>query len=131
MKVKQLLVIGFGVLLALIAASSILSVLRLQTIIDSGAEITENHMPRASAVNKVVDNLNATARGVRTALLADDPQLAAQQIREIDDQLAGIDSAMKVLEQHGPENESVAMQAALVKADQDYRSKLRQFIALF
>lgn len=131
MKVKQLLVIGFGVLLALIAASSILSVLRLQTIIASGAEITGNHMPRASAVNKVVDNVNATARGVRTALLADDPQVAASQVKELDEQLKNIDAALEVLKQHPPEEESVAMQATLVKADQEYRAKLRQFIALF
>src|SRR5574343_1005633 len=114
MKVKQLLVIGFGVLLALIAASSILSVLRLQTIIDSGAEITENHMPRASAVNKVVDNVNAMARGVRTALLADDPQVAASQVKELDEQLKNIDAALETLKQHPPEEESVAMQATLV-----------------
>lgn len=131
MKVKQLLVIGFGVLLALIAASSILSVLRLQTIIESGAEITENHMPRASAVNKVVDNVNATARGVRTALLADDPQVAASQVKELDEQLKNIDLALDILKQHPPEEESVAMQAALVKADQEYRASLRQFISLF
>ena len=131
MKVKQLLILGFGVLLTLIAASSILAVTRLNTIIESGWEITENHMPRAAAVNKVVDNLNATARGVRTALLTEDPQLADQQLREIDEQLGNIDTAFKVLEQHAPENESVAMQNALLKADQDYRAKLRQFITLF
>jgi methyl-accepting chemotaxis protein len=131
MKVKQLLVIGFGVLLALIAASSILSVLRLQTIIESGVEITENHMPRANAVNKIVDNVNATARGVRTALLADDPQIGASQVKELDEQLKNIDSALEVLKQHPPEDESVAMQASLVKADQEYRAKLRQFTTLF
>ena len=131
MKVKQLLVIGFGVLLALIAASSILAVLRLQTIIESGAEITENHMPRANAVNKIVDNVNATARGVRTALLADDPQVAASQVKEMDEQLKNIDAALEVLKQRPAEEESVAMQASLVKADQEYRAKLRQFTALF
>ncbi|MGL6046795.1 MAG: MCP four helix bundle domain-containing protein, partial [Vogesella sp.] len=106
MKVKQLLVIGFGVLLALIAASSILAVLRLQTIIESGAEITENHMPRANAVNKIVDNVNGTARGVRTALLADDPQVAASQVKEMDEQPKNIDAALEVLKQRPAEEES-------------------------
>ncbi|MFN4237403.1 MAG: methyl-accepting chemotaxis protein [Vogesella sp.] len=131
MKVKQLLILGFGVLLTLIAASSILAVTRLNAIIDSGWEITENHMPRAAAVNKVFDNLNATARGVRTAMLADDPQIALQQVRELDEQLGNIDEAFAVLKQRPPEDESIAMQAALLKADADYRARLKQFVALF
>jgi methyl-accepting chemotaxis protein len=131
MKVKQLLILGFGVLLALIAASSILAITRLNGIIESGWEITENHMPRAAAANKIVDHVNATARGVRTALLSDDAQLAQQLIKELDENLASIDTAMQVLQKHPPEEESIGLQGNMQKADREYRARLHEFTRLF
>ena len=131
MKVKNLLWLGFGILLALIAASSVLSIVRLNMISSDIEQVAQHHMPRAGAANHIVDQVNDTARGVRTALLASDQVLAQQQVQDLAKALAGMDEAYAQLKQYPADATSLPLEAAVRQADAGYRADLGQFVKLF
>lgn len=131
MKVKNLLWLGFGILLALIAASSVLSIVRLNMISSDIEQVAQHHMPRAGAANRIVDQVNDTARGVRTALLASDPVLAQQQIQDLAKAQAGMDEAYAQLKQYPADETALPLEAAVRQADAGYRADLGQFVQLF
>ncbi|MEQ6291737.1 methyl-accepting chemotaxis protein [Vogesella sp. GCM10023246] len=131
MKVKNLLVLGFGILLLLIAATSLLGIARLNLISSEIVAVSQDHLPRAAAANHVSDHVNETARVVRTALLSPDATLAAQQIKAADDAVRAIDTALEQLKQHPATTEAQPLEAAMKQADLSYRADLLHFRQLF
>ncbi|MFC3627197.1 methyl-accepting chemotaxis protein [Vogesella amnigena] len=131
MKVKNLLWLGFGILLALIAASSALSIVRLNMISADIEQVAQHHLPRAGAANRIADHVNETARGVRTALLSDDPQIVQQQVQELGKSLSAMDEAYAQLKQYPGDDAAQGLEQAMRQADISYRVNLGQFLSLF
>jgi methyl-accepting chemotaxis protein len=73
LKVIHRLLLGFGLLVAVIIAAMAVAIAQIHTLRDDIDEIANVHVPRASEANKVVDDVNLTARASRTLLLSKDP----------------------------------------------------------
>ncbi|WP_174875276.1 methyl-accepting chemotaxis protein [Vogesella oryzae] len=131
MKVKNLLWLGFGILLVLIASASVLAIVRLDVMSGDIDKVASYHLPRSGAAGRIVDNVNETARGVRTALLSSDPVLVQQQVQDLDKALAGMDEAYAQLKQYPADDVAMPLEAAVRQADASYRADLGQFVVLF
>jgi methyl-accepting chemotaxis protein len=81
LKVIHRLLLGFGLLVAVIIAAMAVAIAQIHTLRDDIDEIANVHVPRASEANKVVDDVNLTARASRTLLLSKDPVLGISTSR--------------------------------------------------
>ncbi|SCK05565.1 methyl-accepting chemotaxis protein [Vogesella sp. LIG4] len=131
MKVKNLLVLGFGILLLLIAATSLLGIARLNMISTEIVAVSQDHLPRAAAANHISDHVNETARTVRTALLTPDVTLAAQQVKAAEDAMVAIETEFAKLKQYPATTDAQSLEAAMRQSDQSYRADLQHFSQLF
>jgi methyl-accepting chemotaxis protein len=69
LKVTHRLLLGFGLLVAVIIAAMAVAISQIHSLRDDIDEIANVHVPRASEANKVIDDVNVTARATRTLLL--------------------------------------------------------------
>ncbi|WP_353851347.1 methyl-accepting chemotaxis protein [Aquitalea sp.] len=126
LKVTHRLLLGFGLLVAVIIAAMAVAIAQIHNLRDDIDEIANVHVPRASEANKVVDGVNLTARASRTLLLSKDPAVLGDQYKQIDDALSQISAQMTHLSSGVPP----AGQALFDKMrtqETGYRQQLLQF----
>lgn len=131
MKVKNRLLLGFGLLLVLMAIAIAVSVWQIAALRGSIESISNRSLPQTASANKVIDQVNTTARAVRTLFISPDPKLQAEQRTTIDKAFAEVDRAMKTLEGMAAGEDERSQLSAIRASEADYRGKMRQFMALY
>ncbi|TCP12610.1 methyl-accepting chemotaxis protein [Crenobacter luteus] len=127
MKVKHRLILGFGLVGALMVAAVLIAIFQIRTLQDGLEEVAQQRIPRASSANKVIDGINETARSVRTALLTDDATVVAGQLQQIDAAERGIDAAMLALGGIAADAKGTALQSQVADIGKDFRRQVAQF----
>ncbi|RXZ45170.1 methyl-accepting chemotaxis protein [Crenobacter cavernae] len=127
MKVKHRLILGFGLVGALMVVAILVAIFQIRTLQSGLEEVAKVQIPRASEANKVIDGVNLTARAVRTILLTEDAALVAGQQKQIDDGESTIDKAMTALKQVPADAKGQELQSAVVEADRAFHSQVATF----
>ncbi|PXX38015.1 methyl-accepting chemotaxis protein [Aquitalea magnusonii] len=126
MKVSHRLLLGFGLLVVVIIAAMALAIAQIHSLRSDIDEIASIHVPRAAEANKVVDNVNNTARATRTLLLSKDPVVLEQQQKQIDESLTLISRQMSSLSSGVPA-EGQGLFDRLRTVEASYRQQLAVF----
>ncbi|WP_206118786.1 methyl-accepting chemotaxis protein [Chromobacterium fluminis] len=98
MKVIHRLVLGFGLLILLLAVAMTLAVRQLQGLAGDLVNISGVHIPQVSAAHKIAANVDLASRDVRNLLLTKDAQLIKELNQQIDDSLVNLTQRMAALE---------------------------------
>ncbi|MDE2584867.1 MAG: MCP four helix bundle domain-containing protein [Betaproteobacteria bacterium] len=85
LKIGIRLGIGFGLILLMLIAISIISLLRLDDMRASTAMITEDRMPKIELVGQALENVLVQARALRNLVIAEDKTFEKQQVEVIND----------------------------------------------
>jgi methyl-accepting chemotaxis protein len=95
--------LGFGVVLALMLISGILTYYRLATIKDASSTITDMRIPTMEAARIIQDRLDYTGSKARHAILAGtQPARRAKAQQSFDDAWAIVDQQLATLEEFAP-----------------------------
>ncbi|WP_199104202.1 methyl-accepting chemotaxis protein [Aquitalea sp. ASV11] len=129
LKVTHRLLLGFGLLVAVIIAAMAVAISQIHSLRDDIDEIANVHVPRAAEANKVIDDVNVTARATRTLLLARDPVVLVDQHKQIDDALGRITTQMNLLSAGVPAAGQALFDKLKVQ-EAGYRQQLQQFLQL-
>jgi len=130
MKVKHRLLLGFGILVLVIVGAMAVALVQIRSLHADIDEIANVHVPRAAEANKVVDDINLTARATRTLLLTPDTQLQTEQLRQIDEALQRISNQLTTLSNGVPEGGQQLFDS-LRTTDGSYRQQLQTYRGLF
>ncbi len=125
MKIKHRLLLGFGLLVAVIVAALGVAVTQIRALESNIDEMANVHVPRAASANKVVDNVNQIARATRTLLLTSDPAIISDQHNKISESDAIIKSDLQSLAQGIPEG-GLALFEAVKSIDAQNRQQTAQ-----
>ena len=126
LKVTHRLLLGFGLLVMVIIAAMAVAIAQIHSLRSDIDEIANIHVPRAAEANKVVDNVNITARATRTLLLSKDAGVLVEQQKLIDESLGLITRQMSNLSVGVP-SDAQAMFDRLRSVDANYRQQLVVF----
>ncbi len=91
MKVRYRLMLGFGILLAVIAIGMLAARNEISGLTESVTDLATVHVPRADAANNILDNLNLVSRNHRLLLVDDRPGDQADILGKIASGLADIE----------------------------------------
>lgn len=124
MKVATRLAWGFGIVIALLAAISVLSITRLEKINAGLTEVTMNRYPKTAQLNEVLQRSLDDGRQLRALLLAADEAEATRLRKRMADNAAARGQAM------GKLDKSIVDDAprAMLKKINDARTMLEQRI---
>ncbi|RMC93365.1 methyl-accepting chemotaxis protein [Aquitalea palustris] len=126
LKVSHRLLLGFGLLVVVIIAAMAVAIAQIHSLRNDIDEIANTHVPRAAEANKVVDNVNVTARATRTLLLSKDPVVLEQQQKQLDESLTLITRQMSSLSSGVPAEGQVLFDR-LRTVEASYRQQLAVF----
>ncbi|WP_218831573.1 methyl-accepting chemotaxis protein [Bordetella genomosp. 9] len=124
MKVATRLAWGFGIVIVLLAAISVLSITRLEKINESLTDVTMNRYPKTALLNEVLQKSLDDGRQLRGLLLAADEAEATRLRKRLADNAAARGQAMGKLDK----TISGETPRALLKKVEDNRAALEQRI---
>ncbi|MFP4154221.1 MAG: methyl-accepting chemotaxis protein [Halothiobacillaceae bacterium] len=130
MKVGTRLSLGFGVVIALLAAVAIVGVSNISTLEREVEDMAEDKFPKTVWANNVIDNINRIARSMRDVVIFDDPRQQAAELKAIENARQAIQENFDKLEEtillpEGKEALSEALQAR-----SDYVALQERFLQL-
>ncbi len=118
MKIGMRLALGFGTVLLLLVAISVIGINRLGALDQEVKLMVEDRYPKTVWANSIIDSLSVVARAVRNMLLETDQGKIDQEIRRVEDAREQIGENLEKLRQTIDSDEG----KQLLKAVEDMRA---------
>ena len=99
MRIGLRLGLGFGVSIALMLILGVLAINRLASLDAEMNDVVQIEWPKVVMANKMIDNINDTARSLRNAILQDTPEAVKQEIKRTYDNREDVTKVMEELTQ--------------------------------
>ena len=98
LKIGTRLAIGFATMIALMAAMAIIGITRVQAVDDNTEVIVNDRYVKIALANAVQDKVDLKSRALRTALIATDPKVVADELAKALGTTAPIQEALGKLQ---------------------------------
>lgn len=130
MKIGTRLTLGFTSLLILLALISILSLINMSAMNRSTEAITVRYFPQTILANRILENLNVTARSLRNIILLNDIEEMKKEQALIDQATRNITEALAELEKRTESKEGKDRLATMLAAREGYVNDRNEAVRL-
>ncbi len=98
MKIGTKLSIGFGIMMVLLAAISIVSLVELSGVNEEAQLLTRDRFPKTVCANEIISQVNTVARAIRNVLLVKDRETMNKEIARVEEAKKTITEAIEKLD---------------------------------
>ncbi|MGC9456854.1 MAG: methyl-accepting chemotaxis protein [Halothiobacillaceae bacterium] len=120
MKVGTRLSLGFGVVIALLAAVAVVGVSNINSLENEVNDMAEDKLPKTVWANNIIDSVNIIARAMRNAMIFQDPQVQAREVARVEEEKKRIIENFDKLEETITTPEGKAKLGAALEARRAY-----------
>jgi methyl-accepting chemotaxis protein len=130
MKIGMRLVVGFGVIVALMLVMGVISQRSLKTIDEQVELLTKDTWPKTVQANTVIGEINVVARALRNMLLTDDRSVVEKERARITEASAAISKNMNELDKNARSKKEQASLRAVSEIRVKYREEMNHLISV-